>query len=184
MDFKFDLNKTVQATALLLTFHGGKMSYLKLIKLLYMADRRSLEKTNEPITGAQYVSMRYGPVLSEVLDFVHHGNMLSDDHTWKKHISAPRDYHLILLEDPGIGDLCEEEENFLKEVYQHYGHFDRFKLAELTHSLFPEWQDPFGSAVPISLESILRHIGKSESDISSIHHTIEHRNYLEILFNG
>ena len=42
--------------------------YIKLIKLLYLADRAALIETGSPITGDRYVSMKFGPVLSNVFE--------------------------------------------------------------------------------------------------------------------
>src|ERR1022692_1541243 len=43
------------------------MNYMLLIKLLYLLDRRALSLWGRPVTGDDYFSMKYGPVLSEVL---------------------------------------------------------------------------------------------------------------------
>jgi hypothetical protein len=40
----FDEKKATEVAAFLLKMRGGKMSYLKLIKLLYLADRESLSR--------------------------------------------------------------------------------------------------------------------------------------------
>ena len=49
------------------------MSYMKLIKLLYLADREALLRWGRPITFDAYVSMDRGPVLSSVLDLINGG---------------------------------------------------------------------------------------------------------------
>ena len=68
MEFVFNDRKTAQAAAWLLDRQEGRMPYLKLIKLLYLADRQSLIESGYPITGDRLVSMDRGPVLSRVLD--------------------------------------------------------------------------------------------------------------------
>jgi hypothetical protein len=60
--------KAAQAAALLLQRAGGTMNHMKLIKLLYLADRRALVQWGRPITFDYYVSMPHGPVLSFTLD--------------------------------------------------------------------------------------------------------------------
>ena len=40
----FDLNKTIQVTAYLLKQSGNKMNYLRLLKLLYLANRETLKE--------------------------------------------------------------------------------------------------------------------------------------------
>ncbi len=66
------------------------MSYMKLIKLLYLADREALARWGRPITTDSYVSMKHGPVLSEVLNLI--TDPLSDQTFWARHISEPEHF--------------------------------------------------------------------------------------------
>jgi hypothetical protein len=52
--------KATQAAARLLQNRGGRMKFLKLIKLLYLADREALSRSGRPITTDSYVSMDNG----------------------------------------------------------------------------------------------------------------------------
>ena len=47
--------------ARLLKLHGAAMPYLKLIKLLYLADRQALLELGRPISCDLFVSMPHGP---------------------------------------------------------------------------------------------------------------------------
>jgi hypothetical protein len=44
----------------------------------------------------------------------------------------------------------------MRKVFEKYGHMNRYKLRDLLHQVLPEWQDPQGSALPITHEDILR----------------------------
>ena len=68
IQFTFHIEKAIQASALLLKLKGGRMKYIGLLKMLYIADRIALERLEMPITGDCYFSMKYGPVLSKVYD--------------------------------------------------------------------------------------------------------------------
>ena len=72
MSIKFQLQpqKSVQVAAMFLRLHKQPMHHLKLMKMLYMADRRSLEQIETTITGDRYVSMEFGPVLSNVYNLI------------------------------------------------------------------------------------------------------------------
>lgn len=61
MEFIFDEHKATQAAAYLLRRGGGRMRYMKLIKLLYLADRTALIETGSPITGDRFVAMKLVP---------------------------------------------------------------------------------------------------------------------------
>ena len=60
--------KVAQMAAYLLQRRDGRMSYLKLMKLLYLSDRESMDRFGEPISDDRMVSMPLGPVLSQTLN--------------------------------------------------------------------------------------------------------------------
>ena len=167
IQFRFHLEKAVEAAAILLKLHGKPMKYLGLLKMLYIADRIALEQMEQPITGDHYVSMNYGPVLSGVYDLIKGKPVDEALPLWSKFISSRNEHHVALLADPGNEDLCEAEEEIIQQVYQTFGHLDPFQVAEWTHDL-PEWQDPHGSAIPIVVEDMLKNMGKNAMEISEI----------------
>jgi len=54
----------------LLRLDGKRIDYLRLLKLLHIADREWLAETGESITGDRAYAMKYGPVLSSIYDLV------------------------------------------------------------------------------------------------------------------
>jgi uncharacterized phage-associated protein len=151
---RFNEAKAAQAAARLLKLRGGRMNYLKLIKLMYLADRQALLRWGRPISTDRYVSMDQGPVLSRVYDLIN-GAVPPDDSPWRELISAPENYAVHLLTpDLPVGELSRAEERLLEEIFQQYGHKTRWQLRDLCHQL-PEWQDPDGSAIPIDYHDIL-----------------------------
>jgi len=184
--FRYNPLKTFQAVALLLKLHGEPMNYMKLLKLLYMADRIALQSINQPISGDDYFSMDFGPVLSHVYDSIKKKDSGEQQEIWEKHIST-RDHNYLqtnnhniwLLADPGDSKLSEAEEDIIKDVYAQYGKLDQFYLAELTHRYFPEWKDPNGGATPILVESVLKNVGKNAEEIAEIEYEIAQERYLD-----
>ena len=57
----FDERKAAEAAAFLLFMAGGKLPLIKLVKLLYLAERLSLQRYGEPLTGDRLVAMPNGP---------------------------------------------------------------------------------------------------------------------------
>ena len=70
MNFRFHFERALQASAYLLRLDGKRMGYLRLLKLLYIADREWLAETGESITGDRAYAMKYGPVLSNIYDLI------------------------------------------------------------------------------------------------------------------
>jgi uncharacterized phage-associated protein len=184
IQFRFHPEKAVEAAAILLKLHGKPMKYLGLLKILYIADRIALQRIEQPITGDHYVSMDYGPVLSKLYDLIK-GQPVDDAlPLWSKFISpGSADYYVSLLSDPGDGNLCEEEEEILMQVYQTFGHLDPFSVAEWTHDL-PEWQNPHGSIIPIAVEDVLRKVGKSDEELEEIQQEAIREAYLDEALHG
>src|SRR5258706_9893863 len=65
--FQFDLTKALQAIAYLVS-HLGEVEKVKLLKLLYIADREHFLRHGYPITGDRPYAMPWGPVPSACLD--------------------------------------------------------------------------------------------------------------------
>ena len=88
--FLFDKFRATAAAAVVVKQEGGPTSYLRLIKLLYIADRASIGQAGHPIVGGNYVSMDHGPVISEVLNLVK-----GSDAIWSS-VFRKRDYDVEL----------------------------------------------------------------------------------------
>src|SRR4051812_48114492 len=89
----FQSKKVAQAAAYLLSLEPGRRTeYMRILKLLYMADRKSLAETREPITGDEVYSLDWGPVLTETYDIV---KKMKDVPEWNELISK-EGYFLVL----------------------------------------------------------------------------------------
>ena len=170
MRFVFDERKAAHAAAYLLSLHDGRMSYIKLIKLMYLADRRAFLETGYPITGAAMVSMPKGPVLSEVYDLITWGE--EAESPWSELISAPSNWEVSLKRTPDLKQLSEYEVEVLDAVFAEFGRWDRWALVRYTHDL-PEWRDPGESSFPIDARVILREAGRSDEDIEDVAAQVE-----------
>lgn len=172
MRFKFNDAKTAQAAACLLGLNGGTMSYMVLIKLLYLADRQMLLAFGRPITGDKPFSMRHGPVLSHVLDFITHGPKRDPDTEWFTLIGEPHGYDVSLKAATSPTDeLSRHELQLLKQTHEKYGaigNMNRWDLIDLLHKILPEWKDPGDSASRIEYVDILRAEDRSDEEIALI----------------
>ena len=167
MNLRFREAKTTQTAARLLKLRGGSMSYMKLIKLLYLVDREALLRWGRPVTGDRYVSMDRGPVLSRTLNLITEEPCPGEDSTWAHHISKPQNYEVQLSKDAPQDELSEAEAQLIEEIFGKFGTMSRWDLVEFVHQL-PEWQNPEGSAIPIQYRDILRAGGKTDAEITAI----------------
>lgn len=179
MQAHFNEEKTTQAAALLLKLRGDKMSYMKLIKLLYIVDREAIRRWGFPVTGDAYFSMKHGPVLSGVLDLV---NESPDDASyWHQHISEPTVGKELTLTKPVSTEMLSQAEiDLITEVFKSYGHLTRWTVRDVTHT-FPEWQNPGAGHQEISYQEILVAVGKSPDEAEETADEIENANFVNNL---
>ena len=77
--------------------------------------------------------------------------------------------------------LSDRERKILDEVFEEFGHMNRWKIVEITHG-YPEWADPEKeelNAIPIPPRDILKAGNKSEEEISDFEKRQAEKSYLE-----
>ena len=170
MPWRFREKRATQAAARLLVLSGGSMEYLKLMKLLYISDRKALVEMGRPITFDRFVAMKHGPVLSQTLNLM---KRTATAEYWGRYISPPDQYQLhLLVDDPPHEKLSRAEEAIVDGVFADYGHYDKYSLRDLTLT-FPEWHDPGDSSQTIAVHELLIAQGLTEDDASAIEAALE-----------
>jgi uncharacterized phage-associated protein len=172
MKLQYREDKATQAAACLLRLHGGAMSHMKLIKLLYFADREALLRWGRPITFDWYFSLPHGPVLSFTLDAINSERDPVTPSYWQRFISERQGHEVALLQAPSVDALSSAERDLVREISAKLGGLSQWELRDLSHQL-PEWRDPQGSSLPIDLRDILLAEGRSEEDVAEIEETLQ-----------
>jgi uncharacterized phage-associated protein len=139
MNFRFNFEKTLQAAGVLLHLEEKRMSRLRLLKFLYIADRELLAEAAHPITGDVGCAMKYGPVLSRVYDLIKGTGPRAVE--WDDYIHSDG-YLVKLIKEPARGKLSKEEVEKLYEIVERYRGTHDDELSELTHA-FPEWKQHY-----------------------------------------
>lgn len=159
----YDELKTAQAAAYLLRRAEGSLPYIKLLKLLYLAERQSFRQFGTPLTGDNLVSMTHGPVLSQTYDHLK-GARRSCPGGWETWVADQANYMVGLTEygrqagERDFGDLSRSDRAVLDQVWAQFGRMDKWALVDYTHTL-PEWEDPNGSSYPIEWTRLFEAIG-------------------------
>ena len=163
MSFRLNKDRATQAAGVLLRYaSNGQMTRLRLLKLLYIADRESLRDKGRPITGDRIVAMDHGPVLSGIYDMIK--NTHADPGSWAVHIRS-RGIDVILESNPGVGSLSRYEVQKLQEVSRRYEDLDDWALVKDVVAGFPEYQNnkaPDGSMRPIPVRDVLVAVGRQD----------------------
>jgi len=160
--FAYDAEKAGEVAARLVQLSGGSMPLVKLLKLMYLADRNSLIDTGSPITGDAIVAMNMGPVLSKTYN----------------HLKPPADLPFVARTEggpvtlaagvPENGRLSDYEVDLVERIFGKFGGKSGQQLSDILHANAKEWASPDGSSRLIDPAEILRAAGKSEEEIDAI----------------
>jgi uncharacterized phage-associated protein len=179
----FTDQKVGQMAAFFANAAGGTIPVLKLVKLIYLADREFLEMYGMPITYDRLVAMPHGPVNSRTYDFIQGA---TEAPGWDAWISGRRGHDVSLTRPVAADDLDElskAEIEALQIVWKKFGAMGRFEIRDWTHDHCSEWKDPNGSSRPIAFREVLRAVGYSAEKAKDIEGRIEEQLALDRVFS-
>jgi uncharacterized phage-associated protein len=170
IEYRLNERKATAAAVLLLELDGGTMDYMRLVKLMYFAEREALKTYGRPITGDLYFSMEDGPVLSTVLDFCK--TRQAQSRIWDEAIKKVSRWTVGLnrpFSERDLGPLSDAEIEILKRISERHKEDDQWVLSKIAHRDFKEWKEPGpGSRLPIQPDEIMAAVGKTPSQIEEI----------------
>lgn len=133
---QLDVEKVIQTAGALLRRDAKRMSRIRLLKLLYLADRQSLQQCGIPILGSRLVAMRQGPVHKYVFELVN--GLGRGEPAWSSHFkNVGREIQLEV--EPGVGRLSRREISILNQVSDDMASLNDWELVDFTHGL-AEWK--------------------------------------------
>lgn len=166
----FSSRKAAQIAAFFLEKNGNRINVLKLMKLLYLADRESFQRYGEPISFDMFISMDNGPALSKTLNLINGFVKGEESANWEDWISD-RDSHDVSLKKTfhidDLDELSEAQIEILDFVWKQFGWMNQWELVDYTHNNCPEWENPYGSSTPISEKNILTALAVPEEEIEA-----------------
>ena len=163
MTLTFSHRKATQTLNFFAGKAGGQINKLKALKLVFFADRYHLRQYGRPITNDEYHAMEYGPVPSGCKDLAEMSSFLDpNERSYAERFLKPSsqyDYASVAGVETPV--FSESDLEALEFAWRHFGKFDKFRLAEITHA-FPEWkrhaialQSPDVSRIPMSYRHFL-----------------------------
>lgn len=162
------------------------MSKLKLMKLLYLAERESLRLYGVPMTGDKLVSMDHGPVLSKTLDLIRDTAIDAAEDGWNSLIMQKNVHDLELIrsvQEDDLDELSKADIDLLASVWQEFGHLDRWAVRDFTHAL-KEWVDPDGTSLPIRYKDVFVACGYDEKQAMELSDHINDERYIDRIFES
>lgn len=136
---KPDYKKIIQALNYITELAGGKVNYMKALKLLYFSDRLHLREYGRLITDDNLIAMKNGTLGSQAKDIIKMNEFMP--HVVYEYVEdkLKRDNYFIEVNSTERDNLSETDIECLNEVFTALGQKAEFELANLTHEL-PEWE--------------------------------------------
>jgi hypothetical protein len=160
----FDARKAAQVVAFFALKAGGKINVLRATKLVYLADRLSIERRDYAITGDNYVSMPFGPVNTNTYDYMK-GAASRGMAEWSAFVGKRVENDLPLAEGvtaEALDELSRSDIAILEDTWAKFSDIEKYKLAEWTHQFCPEWKNPGDSSSPIEFATVYSKLGKAD----------------------
>ena len=151
-----DERKATQIAAFFLKESNNYIpDFIKLVKLMYLADREALLELGYTLTKGTHYSLPKGPIVSEVYDWLK-GTLVGE--FWNQHIKRSGKYGVSLERNPGIGLLAESHIRLLQRIQKEHGNKSTWQLVKDVEAL-PEHREPIGRRKrrPIHYVRILCH---------------------------
>jgi uncharacterized phage-associated protein len=139
---EFDYKKATQAINYLAKKEGGQIDKLKMIKLVYFADRYHLRKYGRPIANDTYFAMPYGPVGSSVKDIAEFSDFLAEEEAEYagRYISrGPKANTVVSTAEVDTDVFSKSDIEALDFAYNEFGNQTAFSLVDIAHR-YPEWK--------------------------------------------
>jgi uncharacterized phage-associated protein len=164
--FKSTLLKQIQAVAILVQLEGGRIDRLRLLTLLYLADREMLAERGTPIVGGRVAALESGPAHSAVLEMIRGEH--PDAGAWSDFFRT-EGHQVALIEDPNRLELSPSEIEKLTAISDAHRTIDTWCLVQIARDL-PEWKQTFSPSRtrPIPAEQILEALVIPSDDIAEI----------------
>ena len=159
----FRSRKAAQLCAYFATKSEGTIEKLKLIKLLYFAERQFLSENHHPMLFDEYYSLRHGPICSGALngiDGVIHGEI------WDGYIARNGNVVVAIkaLSRNELDEVSDAELSVVDEIWKELGHMTASQLRNYSHQNCPEYTETEGR-IAISYKQILRAVGEKDADV-------------------
>lgn len=167
MFLKFQPRKAIHAASVLARQEANStITRLRLLKLLYIADRRMIERKGRPLFRARASALDNGPLHSPVYHLIQGESLETPE--WDKHFRCEGPRNIVMHNEPAPASLSEYEIKLLVEVSKDYADFDDYELVTETHK-FAEYRDSYvpGTSKPIPIEAIIKAVGR-ESETARI----------------
>ncbi len=156
---QLEVEKTIQALNFFINQDSSKIvSKMKLLKLLWLADRYTMRNFGYSLSRDTYYAMEHGPVASTTKDIL--DKKIDNDYA-NSYINVLSKTDIKTKRPVDFDEFSETDLTALRIVNSVYGKMSAYQLRTYTHK-FPEWKrfeekiDSIGGSYKMSLEDFFK----------------------------
>lgn len=160
----FESRKAAQAAAYFTCLSKSKIDKLKLIKLMYLSERESINKRRRPMFFDEFYSIKDGPICSDALNALN-GDL--DTNIWGGYLKLDNRKTISLVDNYRKEDLSEvsvSDFSILEAVWGKFGHMTSCDIRSWTHENCREYKLITFGRLPISYRDIYSALGFDNLD--------------------
>ena len=159
----FRSRKAAQLCALFATSSRGCIEKLKLIKLVYLTERRHLATYEDTMLMDELFSLRNGPICSGTLNGI---NGEIHQEIWDDYLA--RNGNLIValksFSRDDLDELSNDEVDIANQIWEEFKGMTASQIRNFTHQNCPEYTEVDSGRLPIRYQDVLSAVGSSDAN--------------------
>jgi len=159
----FRSHKAAQICAYLATKSAGMIEKLKLIKLVYLTERKFLGDNHIPMLFDELYSLPHGPICSSTLNGI---DEIIDTEIWSNYVKKHGNLAVAVrnFDREDLEELSDIEISYLDDIWNEFGDMTASAIRNWSHKHCPEYTEITKGRVPISYSDILKAFEDEEAD--------------------
>ncbi len=160
----FRSRKAAQICAYFANRSGSVIDKLKLIKLVYLSERRFLAEHHIPMLFDEFYSLPHGPICSSTLNGL---DGLIHKPLWEQFVHRDgRDkiYAVKSFTRPELDEISNAELRVLDELWREFAQYTAWQIRDYSHEHCPEYTEVTDGRVPISYREVLQAQGDDDAE--------------------
>ncbi|MCB2117375.1 MAG: SocA family protein [Rhodobacteraceae bacterium] len=156
--------KAAQLCAFFASLSKGHIEKLKLIKLIYLTERKFLNTYSEPILWDEFFSLPHGPICSATLNCI--DGLLFEQLTSQYFVrQGNRNIHAVkIFPREDLDALSEAEIETAEFIWREHGSKSASKIRNYSHENCPEYYELETGRRPITYQEVLSAEGNPYSE--------------------
>ena len=159
----FRSRKAAQMCAYFATQSAGTIEKLKLIKLIYLAERKYLFEHHHPMLFDEFYSLPHGPICSSTLNGI---NGVVHEALWDEYVARNGNVVVavkaVARED--LNEISDAEITAITGVWKEFSDMTASQLRNHTHHNCPEYTETDHARIPISYRQIFEALGEEDAE--------------------